>query len=286
MNRLTIPVIALALSLPGSKSDPETLAEPTKPVATSTQAAAPPIEREFILPERPASYREDTIGEACAVDRAEFMRADYLHRYMLVTQNCHGQLQAGMSNGSKTNLYPTSARHRVNGGLVNALDNAMVATGAQGSLPQPPTRMIIFHDEDGRDGLPGGNLNTQTKAANTGVQANLPITFTSIPLKGDATRDTGGLATELCQTRLMMEKDATRAESVCNGFGLAVKAILSGWDYSKYLKIIEGTSFYIEHSSQKGELSPQKFKFEAVQAGIYDQLQTALAVNPEVLTLR
>lgn len=233
------------------------------PASSNDDFMLPPVEG--ILSKLPPT-------QTCKVDKSDFVGKDTPSRFAFVMDKCKGRMQ----KGGKTFLKSTIEGYKINGELIHDLDEIFVSTGNSKGLPYVEYRTFVFHRKDGQDGLPGGNMVDFKPNAMTYVHRKTSHSLTTIPLDGDKAHAVSATATEICQTRMLAEKDDAKAEITCNSFGKAVASIYANINYVGYTKIMRGTAFILE----EGE---GMHTFEPITREVYGKLEKVLADRPDIL---
>lgn len=255
----------------GKKDATSRVSEKPKPKSSSSKNPTHEAYREFSFQSTPGLYSRLTPQQVCNAEEDSFKQMDIAKRFEFVVQDCRTKLQ----RGGNTFLSVTIPNHRINGALVAELDRALELEGDFKGLPQVGQRTFIFSREDGKDGLPGGNLVNFGPEAQTYVPARVSHSFSSIPLEGDNGADFGALATEMCQTKMLAEPNHIKAESECNSFGLAVRCIYQGLSYSKYVELANASKMILGDGT---ELTPDPVKPET-----YKKLESDFSSKPDIL---
>jgi len=224
-------------------------------------------------------YKTLPPAETCNIEIGEFKRANVGERFSRAVKNCQGRWQ----KGGNTFLKTTIPGYHADGMLFNQLDSIFNSAGYADDLPQAAFRTFIFHRSDGKDGLPGGNISFFSPAASTSIEPNISVTLTSIPLNGDKRGDVAALATEICQSRMVAERDDVKAESTCNAFGLAIRCIYGKFPYGKYRAIAKDIIFVTDTNIPNGMSAGQRHKIQPIRKEVYQALVGVLGSQPDIL---
>lgn len=213
------------------------------------------------------------------IDEVNFSRRSVFEKFARIIRGCEGNLQ----RGGNTWLKCTIPGYRINDKLFQVLERIIDMTGFSVNLPQAEVRNFIFHRKDGKDGIPladRNNLKTSfTSQARTYMNRRGPLsfhTFTAIPLSGDKASDITSLAVEICQTRMVGERNDMKAEITCNAFNLAVRCAYLKIPYRKYIRLVYSTKAMLKDGGEK-------LKVPALNNRIYAMLQKELANQPDIL---
>ncbi len=217
--------------------------------------------------------------KTCNIEIGEFKRANMSERFSRAVKNCQGRWQKGRNTFLKT----TIPGYHADGMLFNQLDSIFNSTGYADDLPQAAFRTFIFHRSDGKDGLPGGNISFFSPAASTSIEPNISVTLTSIPLNGDNRGDVAALATEICQSRMVAERDDIKAESTCNSFGLAIRCVYGKFPYSKYRALAKDIIFVTASDIPNGLNSGTRHRIQPIREKVYQALVGVLGSQPDIL---
>jgi len=246
---------------------------PEIPAQSTSKPPLPmkPVEVEIRHKPVPGVLKTLTPTRTCDLDIEALKQMEPLERFMTVGDKCKGKGQAK----GPIMLQTTIPGYHADSVLFQGLERIFDSTGYSSKLPQVAARVFLFHRMDGKDGLPGGNLISFAPHAMTSAQPGVSMSFSSIPMRGDKSQDISALATEICQSKMLAEKDQGRAESVCNSYGRAVNSIYDGHSYEQYRQLMLAAKGVMPDGT--------RIPFTPYPKEIYELLKVLLKDLPDIL---